>query len=385
MTEMPMESECGFRPRPSHVDGAATRRLSSSTIALLAGLLLCANRGIAQERTSENDAQFARWLKRFPQADANRDGILTQPEVDAYRRQLQKGRKGQGQRGGRKRDITAALPPDLPNVKYGPHERNVLDLWLAKCGNPAPVVVYFHGGGFVHGDKRTASPRLAKSCLESGISFAAANYRFVKTDPFPAPMHDGARVIQFLRYKAKEWNLAPTKIAAYGGSAGAGMSLWIAFHEDLADRRSDDPVARQSSRLTCAGSIGGQSSYDPNVIKAWIGGRAHEHPSFLPFYGMKSFDEIDKPEMQELFDEASAIKHLTPDDPPVYQFYGEANRPLRAHARPGQGIHHPIFGLNLKAEMDELGIECVYRHRSEGADLNSEMLAFFKKHFGMTE
>ena len=38
--------------------------------------------------------------------------------------------------------------PDLENVSYGPHERNVLDLWKAKSDAPTPLVVYIHGGGF---------------------------------------------------------------------------------------------------------------------------------------------------------------------------------------------------------------------------------------------
>jgi len=365
--------------------GCSPHLLRAILSGVLPVLLISALPGAAEERTSENDPQFARWLKKFPKADANGDGILTASEVKAYREMMRRdrGAKDRGKRGG----LAAKLPPDVENEKYGPHERNVLDLWKAKSDKPTPVVTYFHGGGFVGGDKRTANPALAEACLASGISFAAANYRFVTADPFPAPMHDGARVIQFLRHKAKDWNIDPARIAAYGGSAGAGMSLWLAFHEDLADPDSEDPVAQRSSRLACAGSIGGQSSYDPHVIKEWIGGRAHEHASLCPFYGIETIEEINKPELQKLFDEASAIKHLTKDDPPVFMFYSEANRALPENARPGQGIHHPIFGLRLKEKMDELGIEAVYRHRSDGANLTTELPSFLKKHLqpGATE
>ena len=47
-----------------------------------------------------------------------------------------------------------------------------------------------------------------------------------------------------------------------------GTSLWIGFHDDLADPGSDDPVLRQSTRLTCMAVMGAQSTYDPRVIKA---------------------------------------------------------------------------------------------------------------------
>src|SRR5437879_1416694 len=48
----------------------------------------------------------------------------------------------------------AARPkPTFADVKYGPHERNVLDFWKADTKEPAPVVVAIHGGGFMAGDK----------------------------------------------------------------------------------------------------------------------------------------------------------------------------------------------------------------------------------------
>jgi acetyl esterase/lipase len=43
--------------------------------------------------------------------------------------------------------------PDHADIKYGPHERNVLDLWQAKTPGRHPLVIYYHGGGFRAGDK----------------------------------------------------------------------------------------------------------------------------------------------------------------------------------------------------------------------------------------
>ena len=260
----------------------------------------------------------------------------------------------------------------------------MLDFWKAESDVPTPVVVYIHGGGFVGGDKRGVHPDLIKECLASGISVAAIHYRFVTTDPFPAPQFDGARAIQFLRSQADPWNVDPKRIAAYGGSAGAGISLWLAMHDDLADPNSEDPVARQSSRLCCAGSFGGQTSYDPHVIKEWIGGRAHEHPSIYRCYDVETLDELDDPKLQKIYDEVSAIKHLSKDDPPIFMFYSEPYGPLPDDARPGQGIHHPTFGLKLRAAMDDLGIESVYLHSSEfQGNPRAEMLKLFRKQFGM--
>ena len=151
---------------------------------------------------------------------------------------------------------------------------------------PAPLVVFFHGGGFVGGDKKSVPGWLVTRCLAEGISVASVNYRLSTQSPFPAPMLDGARAIQFLRLKAGELGIDPGKIAACGNSAGAGISLWVGFHDDLADSSNADPVLRQSSRLACMGVVGAQTSYDPRFIKQLIGGRAHEHVALKPLFGV---------------------------------------------------------------------------------------------------
>jgi acetyl esterase/lipase len=286
--------------------------------------------------------------------------------------------------GGRAHAQPTKPAPDVKDAKYGPHERNVIDLWKAKSDTPTPLVIYIHGGGFRAGDKSTLDADLLAKCLESGISVAAINYRLSQHAPFPAPMLDGGRAVQFARSKAKEWNLDKTRIAATGGSAGAGISLWLAFRDDLADPKSADPIARESTRLTCAAVLGAQSSYDPRWIQKNIGGKAHEHPALVPFYGLKA-DELDTPKAHKLYEEASPINYVSKDDPPVFLFYSEPKGPLPADAQPGQGIHHPKFGEALKEKLDPLKVECVLRHRDDykgkPADTrNKEMVEFFVKH-----
>lgn len=274
-----------------------------------------------------------------------------------------------------------ALPePDIANAKYGPHERNVLDVWKAKSETPTPLVVYIHGGGFAAGDKRSLNPALLDACRKAGWSVAAVNYRLSPGVSFPAHYLDCGRAIQFLRQNAKEYNLDPKRVAATGGSAGAGTSLWLGFHEDLADPKSDDPVLRESTRLTSMAVMGAQSTYDPRVIKEIVGGRAHEHRALAGFYGLKP-DEFDSDRAHKLYEDASPITHLTAGDPPVLAFYNEPKGPLPPDAQPGQGIHHPNFGTYLKERMDKLNIECRLLHQDERPDLVREVVAFFGKHF----
>ncbi len=70
------------------------------------------------------------------------------------------------------RGIQERIPPTHADVKYGPHERNVMDVWLAKSDKPTPVLVSIHGGGFRGGDK-SVDAGILNQCLDSGISVAA--------------------------------------------------------------------------------------------------------------------------------------------------------------------------------------------------------------------
>ena len=256
------------------------------------------------------------------------------------------------------------IEPDVKDEKYGPHERNVLDLWKAKSDEPTPLVVFIHGGGFLVGYKEYVKADLIRRCRENGISVAAINYRYSSQAPFPAPFHDSARAIQYLRSKVKEWNLDPTRFGATGGSAGGGMSLWLAFHDDLADPAGPDPVLRQSTRLQAVVAVAAQASYDPRWIRDHIGGKAHQHDAIAKLYGLPP-EESDSEKAHRLYEEAAPIHHLTKDDPPVYLTYEGPD--------PGR-IHSSKFGEILKAEMDKLAIPCELK---VGADTIESYVAFF--------
>jgi len=178
-------------------------------------------------------------------------------------------------------------------------------------------------------------------------------------------MLDGARAIQFLRSQASDLGLDPSRFAASGSSAGAGIALWVGFHDDLADPASRDPVARQSSRVRCLGVDGAQTSYDPRFIKALIGGRAHEHSALRPFFGIKSDSDLDSAKTYRLYEDASPLNHASSDDPPVILFYKEPNKPLPPNTKPGAGIHHPRFGAALKIKLDQAGVECIVHHQND--------------------
>src|SRR5262245_47746306 len=116
---------------------------------------------------------------------------------------------GQDREKDKEKPPAAELKPTHANIKYGPHERNVLDLYLPKASSgkePTPLVLYIHGGGFRGGDKRSLNAKEGKSYLDAGFAVAAINYRLTDVAPMPAAYLDCARALQYLRHHAKKWS-----------------------------------------------------------------------------------------------------------------------------------------------------------------------------------
>jgi len=276
---------------------------------------------------------------------------------------------------------------EVRDVRYGPFERNVLDLWLVDSPSPTPLVVFYHGGAFRGGDKRgTMLPPLLYKLLEAGISVAGVNYRLTDTAPYPAQMLDCARALQFLRYHALDYNLDADRMGATGGSAGAVISMWLAFHDDLANSESPDPVLRQSTRLSAIVPYNGPGSLDPRFHMERFD-TEEIHSAFLPFFGIRGPGDLQDPAKIALFEEASAITHVTADDPPVFMYYDQPDEPLPVGATGDEYVHHPELGRPLKEELDRLGVPVFFRLREEspGGPPFDEYVSFFRRAFGMSE
>jgi pimeloyl-ACP methyl ester carboxylesterase len=247
--------------------------------------------------------------------------------------------------------------PTHANVAYGEFERNKIDVWLAKGEGPRPVLIFIHGGGWVVGDK--SKTKGIQQILDKGISFVAVNYRLTETDPLPAPVLDAARAVQFVRYKAKEWNIDKNKIVLRGGSAGAATSMWIACRDDLAKPDSDDPVERESTRVQGIVAAGGQSAIDPKLIEPWIGPNVY-HEMIYKAVGESSIKDALKnySKHETLYKEFSAYNHLSKDDPPMFLSYAaDLSVPSK---NLGHGIHHGLFGVKMKEKSAQVGHDKIY-------------------------
>ncbi len=254
-------------------------------------------------------------------------------------------------------DPKPQLTPTHADVSYGPHARNVLDFWKAEGEGSRPLLVYIHGGGWTAGDKKQNTAAY-EPFLQKGISCAAVNYRLTPDSPLPAPVHDAARAIQFLRTKAKEWNIDTQHIALTGGSAGACTSMWLLLHDDLADPKANDLVLRESSRVCAAAVSAGQTSIDPKVIEGWLGPNVLKHRMINMAVGERNMEDAlaNYEKHKPLYIEFSPYNHVDAKDPPLLMTYGgDMTLPSKDA---GHGIHHPVYGVKLKEKSESVGHEC---------------------------
>lgn len=105
------------------------------------------------------------------------------------------------------------------------------------------------------------------------------------------------------------------------------MSLWIAFHPDMADPASDDPVKRQSTRLTVVGVTNAQVSYDPHFIAMQIDDKTSRHPALTTLVGVAP-EERESEKARKLFEESAPINYLAAGAPPVFVYYNIPMEPF---------------------------------------------------------
>jgi len=197
------------------------------------------------------------------------------------------------------REIGKVFPPDLPeemgrlyakllsnsprdgvetvkDISYGPNERHLLDIYKNKVSfeKPLPILVFFHGGGFISGDK--------SYCKNIGYYFARNNivtiipsYRLAPKHQWPSGPQDIADVIRWININAEDYGGNIRQIFLMGQSAGAThVSHYLYFTEFHEGIQNDAAGAiLMSGAFYDATNISG-------TCTSYYGDDSDEYPSF---------------------------------------------------------------------------------------------------------
>lgn len=135
------------------------------------------------------------------------------------------------------RDLTVAGLPARHYLPHGPHS--------ATTGRP--VLLFFHGGGFMYGDLDSHDAPCRVLAEESGVPVLAVEWGLGPERPFPGGFDDAEAALRWLFEHAEELGVDPTRIGVAGDSAGGAVAAWTA----IAAARAGLPLAFQLLVYPC--------------------------------------------------------------------------------------------------------------------------------------
>jgi len=170
------------------------------------------------------------------------------------------------------------------NVSYGPHQRNVLDVYWNTEYKNAPIVFTIHGGGFKFGDKGYCNPDMRKLYMSKGCIVVSPNYRLVKKGTSVTKddcAMDTAMAVAHIQANAKKYGGDPTRIVSSGASAGGYISAWIAYQKNW---EWPDYAKHKPKKLNIVGWFG-NSPFLPRGLVSQVA--AGDPPGFVMYGGKR--------------------------------------------------------------------------------------------------
>jgi acetyl esterase/lipase len=256
-----------------------------------------------------------------------------------------------------------------------------LDLYLPPVTRrPAPVVVWIHGGAFMHGDRTALPPLLAQERLFTrlplaGFAVASVEYRLSSEACFPAQLEDIQVAIRWLRARHDELGIDPARVAAWGESAGGHLAAFAGVAGETQGR--DQAVAFPGEPTDVMAVV---DWYGPTDFAAM--------DRQAPADSMMCHDDPDSPESRllgapvqerpDLVARADPCRRATADAPPFLIMHGTLDRWVP-------------FGQSelLATRLRELGVavdfrpiagaDHVFEGYERGGELVDEVVAFLER------
>ena len=129
----------------------------------------------------------------------------------------------------------------IESIKYATvSDSEVCDIYLPKGNGPFPVLVLVHGGGFAFESNRmTLMSSVAVKAIDNGYAVVAVDYRKSGEASFPGALSDVKAAIRYIKANAKTYSFDSNRIAIWGESAGAYLSVMTALTPTVASLNGD--------------------------------------------------------------------------------------------------------------------------------------------------
>jgi acetyl esterase/lipase len=154
-------------------------------------------------------------------------------------------------------DVGEVFDATLP----GPASELPYRLYRPATPGPHPILVYFHGGGWVLGGLDSDDPLCRDLCVRADAVVISVNYRHAPEDRFPAAADDAFAAVQWVDAHAVELGGIPGEVAVGGWSAGGNIATVAC---QLARDAGGPEIAGQLLLTAATDSDLTRPSYDEN-------------------------------------------------------------------------------------------------------------------------
>ncbi len=206
------------------------------------------------------------------------------------------------------------------NIVYGMHSGAALLLDVYKPARPNGYgVVFVSGSGWTMPLAYSAtelksngqSKLYANALATAGYTVFTLNHRALPRFRYPAPVDDVQRAVRFVRHNAVRFGIRADRIGASGGSSGGHLVSMLGTLDGNGKPADPDPVERESSKVQCVVARAAPVNFLTGNNGVNLIGMAR------PLPGTENTEEY------KIFQAASPINHITPDDPPFLLMHGD--------------------------------------------------------------
>ncbi|MCX7520764.1 alpha/beta hydrolase [Microbacterium sp. STN6] len=197
---------------------------------------------------------------------------------------------------------------------------------------PAPCVIWIHGGAWLNGDRRYVpdiwpAGEPFGSLIRRGYAVATIDYRHSREAAFPAQLHDAKAAVRYLRHFAEELGIDPTRLAVWGESAGGHLAALVGLVGTRADLEGGVGVGGKDSAVSAVVDWYGVSDVAampslvdslPNDAMASNPGVTIEEPIDVMLAGAHDRAAAER--------DFSPVSHVSASAPPFLLVHGDADR-----------------------------------------------------------
>lgn len=232
-----------------------------------------------------------------------------------------------------------------------------------------PGIVNIHGGGWKIGDKSSLLDQsIAMELARNGYICANINYTLSVFGPcWPQNIYDCKTAVQFLRKNAQQYHVDPNHIGVIGTSAGGHLAAMVGLTGPEVGLEPNSPYKGISSRAQAVVPM-----YGAHNLNKDFGNYVKKHRFITSFLGAEKEDD------PNLWNLASPVSHVSPDDPPFLFLHGTLD-----------GVVFLEQSIELDEKLRQNGIESRlisieaghgFGLRPEQQDLRPAVIAFFDRH-----